>query len=91
TTTQNLSSIGFHCLSPIPLIPGEVRVCMLKVPSHQPLNGSRTLALECRVRIVRVESAGENGTYAVACAIEDYRFLAAKKQDAPKAAFAVAS
>ena len=81
TTTQNLSSVGFHCLSPVRLVPGDLMVCVLKVPEHQPLIVGRTLALECKVRIVRVEPAEEAGSYGIACEIEDYRFLHTRKRE----------
>jgi hypothetical protein len=81
TTTQNLSSMGFHCLSPVRLVPGDVMICMLKVPEHQPLAAGRTLALECKVRIVRVEPTDEAGSYGIACEIEDYRFLHTRKRE----------
>jgi len=81
TTTQNLSSAGFRCLSPVRLVPGDLMVCMLKVPEHQPLIAGRTLALECKVRIVRVEPADETGSYGIACEIVDYRFLHTRKRE----------
>ena len=75
TTTENLSSSGFHCFSPVPLVAGEVLICLLSVPSHQPLNNGRSLRLECKVRVVRVESADDRHFHGIACQIEDYRFI----------------
>jgi hypothetical protein len=73
TTTENLSSAGFHCFSPVPLIAGELVTCRLRVPSRQPSNNGSSL--ECKVRVVRVEPTGERQSYGVACEIEDYRLL----------------
>jgi hypothetical protein len=50
-------------------------VCLLKVPSHEPLSTDGTVPVECKVRIVRVDPADESGAYGVAGEIEDYRFL----------------
>ena len=74
TVTENLSSSGFQCFSPVPLIPGDIMICRLRVPSHQTLNKGRTSSLECKVRVVWVEQATDRQSYGVACHIEDYRF-----------------
>ena len=73
TTTQNLSSRGFYCTSPVPAIPGERYVCTMRVPAHQPDSADRLLALECHVRILRVDIAESDG-YGFACEIEEYQF-----------------
>src|SRR5580698_5034487 len=75
TTTENLSSSGFHCFSPVPLIAGDLVTCRLHVPSCQPSNSGRGSSLECKVRVVRVEPASERQSYGVACEIEEYRLL----------------
>jgi len=73
TTTQNLSSQGFYCISPVPSVPGERFICTLKVPAHQPDSADRLLSMECQVRILRVDPA--EGSYGFACQIEEYQFL----------------
>jgi hypothetical protein len=75
TTTQNLSSRGFYCTSPLPCAPGERFTCTIKVPAHQPDGSDRILSLECHVRILRVDKADADGTYGLACEIEEYQFL----------------
>jgi hypothetical protein len=75
TTTDNLSSAGFHCFSPVPLIAGDLVTCRLCVPSRRPADNGRGSSLECKVRVVRVEPASERQSYGVACEIEDYRFI----------------
>lgn len=73
TVTQNLSSSGFYCLSSKPLAPGESLVCALKVPAYDP-KGERTVALECRVQIVRAEAVPD-GLFGIACRIEEYHLV----------------
>jgi len=75
TITQDLSSNGFYCLAQPGFVPGEVRQCMLAIPTYDP-NGVRpTLRVFCRVRVIRVEMLGESGLCGVGCEIEDYRFM----------------
>jgi PilZ domain len=71
TTTQDLSSAGFYCSSPVPLPLGNVTFCMLEVPAHQ---SGTILLLKCSVRVKRVEPINEDGFYGVGCQIEDYWF-----------------
>ena len=75
TVTQNLSSNGFYCVSPVSFMPGERLHCALKLPAHDPAGRSRTLSLECRVRVVRAEPAGEPGFFGIACRIEDFHLV----------------
>jgi hypothetical protein len=75
TTTQNLSSCGFYCLSRTPLTAGEFLFCTLRVPSHEASCKKSLRVLECRVRVTRAEPVLE-GFFGIACQIEDYRFIA---------------
>src|SRR5215471_1511642 len=63
TITQNLSSSGFYCLSRNPFSLGEQVVCSLEVPTHDPIDKERTVPLECRARVVRVEPERGNGRF----------------------------
>jgi hypothetical protein len=74
TVTQNLSSTGFYCFSAVPLTPGDPLLCRLKVPAYGPNGEENTLALECRVVVMRAEAATD-GVFGVACRIEDYRLI----------------
>ena len=74
SVTENLSSQGFYCLSQTPIASGEVLLCWLTVPTHDPTGGKDAVVLECSVRVVRSEAAPTGGGYGVACCIEDYRF-----------------
>lgn len=74
TTTQDLSSSGFYCVSPSPFAVNESAFCYIKIPIYQPDRTEQVLSLKCRVRVVRVELLGES-EYGVGCEIEDYCFL----------------
>ena len=76
TVTTDLSSDGFHCLSPIPLEPDEIVRCMLTIPeisNHSP-NGRRRL-LECQARIVRLEPSNKDGNFGLGCQIKNFRVI----------------
>jgi PilZ domain len=79
TTTQNLSSGGFYCMSRMPRTTGEFLFCLLHVPSHEAPLGDRFLILECQVRVTRVEPAAVPGFWGVACSIENYRFISPRE------------
>lgn len=80
TTTQDLSSGGFYCVSPVPFPVNELALCYIKIPIYQPDRTEHMLALRCRLRIVRVELLGEC-EYGVGCEIEDYCFLKAMENE----------
>jgi len=76
TVTQNLSSDGFYCLVNTPFVPGEVRPCILSVPTYYPYGGNRVQPVHCKVRVIRVEVLGaQDDSYGVGCRIEDCRFV----------------
>lgn len=74
TVTQNLSSSGFYCVSSCSFAPGESLLCTLQVPVFDPKSEELTLALECRIAVLRTESIAD-GFYGIACRIDDYRLL----------------
>src|SRR4051812_19430052 len=74
TVTQNLSSSGFYCLSPTPLTPGETLVCTVRVPAYDPKGADSSMSLECRAIMLRAETIAD-GSYGIACRIEDYHLL----------------
>jgi PilZ domain len=76
TTTTNLSSDGFHCLSPIPLEPGEIIGCTLTMPQISNQGSGRRRVLECQIRIVRLEPPNKDGNFGLACYIENFRIAA---------------
>jgi hypothetical protein len=73
TVTRDLSSRGFYCLSPVPFIPGERMLCILKAPAHTHEKPDCVLPIECQVRIVHVEPANSDGFYGLGCEINDYK------------------
>ena len=79
STTENLSSTGFYCLTSIRFDPGELLMCAIRVPVYDPNGKAVDRNLECRVRIVRVEPQLPEGTFGVACSIEDYHFAASSE------------
>ncbi len=85
SVTENLSSSGFYCLSRTPLAPGESAICALSAPAHDPLCKEHTLRLECRVRVVRTESAATEGLYGIACQIDDYHLSTVQQHIAESA------
>ena len=72
TLTRDLSSSGFYCLSKVPVTPGEMLICTLKVPTHNPNGKHFERSLECKVRVMRVEPQEDDTVFGVACRIEDY-------------------
>lgn len=70
--TRDLSSDGFYCLTNTPFTPGELLMCTIKVPTHDPNGKHLERNLECRVRVVRVEAQDASGAMGIACLIEDY-------------------
>jgi hypothetical protein len=71
STTQDLSSSGFFCVTAVAFVVGEVLTCALKVPSHDPNGKHLERNLECRVRVVRVQAEGSD-RFGLGCRIEDY-------------------
>jgi hypothetical protein len=74
-TTLNVSSDGFYCLANVAFDPGQVLGCLLLVPANDPDGPERKVALDCRVRVVRVNDREIDRMYGIACKIEDYRFI----------------
>jgi hypothetical protein len=72
--TRDLSSSGFYCVTGVAFIPGERLICTFKVPTHDPNGKHLEQRLECWVRVLRVEPQGTEGTFGLACQIEDYHF-----------------
>jgi hypothetical protein len=73
-TTVDISSDGFYCLSNVTLPPGQVLGCLLLLPTHDPEERERRIALECRVRVLRVNNREIDSMFGIACQIEDHHF-----------------
>jgi hypothetical protein len=75
TTTENLSSGGLYCISPVPLGIGELLVCTLRFPAHDPRGGNRLLTLQCTVEVLRSEAVAAAVGFGTACQIQDYHLI----------------
>jgi len=73
TMTQDLSSQGFYCVSPVPFPVNGLVPCNMKIPVYQPDRSEQFVPMSCRVRIARVELLADSN-YGIGCAIEDYTF-----------------
>jgi hypothetical protein len=74
TICENLSSRGFYCISPRPLLPGAETDCRISMPDPGARGGDRWIQLLCRVRVIRVQGAAAG--YGLGCAIQDYLIVA---------------
>ena len=72
STTCDLSSNGFYCLSHVQFAVGERLVCSLKIPTHDPDGKHFEQNLECTVRVIRVVPRGSGDLFGIACQIDDY-------------------
>jgi hypothetical protein len=86
TVTHDLSSEGFYFVAKsAAFLPGEIRSCILSMPSHDHRD-DRLLPVECQARVIRVEARAETGSVGVGCRIEDYRFAWGRNGDSEAAA-----
>jgi len=74
STTRNVSSDGFYFFIHENFAIGERIRCVLDLPSFQPGHRERYIRLDCRARVVRVETLGPSN-YGIACAIEEYHVV----------------
>lgn len=73
--TKNLSSRGFYCHVHQAVNAGEQLQCSILIPARELADTKHALSLECRARVLRVEAAGLNGGFGIACQIEDYSVI----------------
>jgi hypothetical protein len=72
--TRDLSSNGFYYIAKMPFVPGEVKMCILGVPTSYPRGDERMLWVECTIRIIRVQVC-DGGSFGIGCRIVNYRFV----------------
>ena len=72
--TENISSEGFYCLCPEPFTIGEELECTISIPSRSGTDGTK-LILECRVRVVRVETYTADGPVGIGFHIETFSVM----------------
>jgi hypothetical protein len=73
STTENLSSNGFFCVSTEPFQLGEQLQCVIVIPAGAFGYSDTRVRLQCRVRVIRVEN--QHNSYGLGCCIEDYELL----------------
>lgn len=71
TKTENLSSRGFYCFVETPLVPGEVVDCDITIPHYGSYDRGACLIV-CQAEVMRVEAAGSEPGFGVACRILDF-------------------
>jgi hypothetical protein len=72
STTRDLSSTGFYCMSRVQFAVGEELACSLKIPTHDPYGKHLERNLECKIRVMRVVPQESADLFGIACRIEDY-------------------
>ena len=70
SSTENISSDGFYCLCQEPFVAGEQLECLLSIPPHARREDAPWLVLECKVRVVRVNT--DRDVFGVGFQIESY-------------------
>lgn len=78
TTTENLTSNGFYCISHEPFKLGERLDCIIAVPSGNLGFPNSPVSLQCRIRVTRVEEQRDG--FGLGCYIEDYDLLVKANQ-----------
>lgn len=73
STTENLTSNGFYCVSREPFQLGERLHCIIVVPAGAFGYSEARVQLQCRVQVMRVEN--QSDSFGLGCYIEDYELL----------------
>lgn len=73
STTENLTSNGFYCISKERFGLGERLECIIAIPAGSFGYNESPIRLQCRVRVARVE--GQEDGFGLGCYIEDYDLL----------------
>jgi len=73
STTENLTSNGFYCISKEPFQMGERLECIIAIPAGSFGYNESPVRLQCRVRVARVED--QHDGFGLGCYIEDYDLL----------------
>jgi hypothetical protein len=76
--TENLTSNGFYCVSKEPFELGERLECIIAIPAGSFGYSDSPIRLQCRVRVMRIESQCEG--FGLGCYIEDYDLLTDSKR-----------
>ncbi len=73
STTENLTSNGFYCVSREPFQLGERLECIIAIPAGSFGYAKSPMCLQCRVRVARIEDQRDG--FGLGCYIEDYDLL----------------
>jgi hypothetical protein len=73
STTENLTSNGFYCISSERFMLGERVDCIIAIPMGSFGDSRAPISLQCRVRVMRVEDQRDG--FGLGCSIEDYDLL----------------
>jgi hypothetical protein len=73
STTEDLTSNGFYCVSKVPFRPGERMECSIAIPAGSFGYAESPIRLQCRVCVTRVDNRGDG--FGLGCYIEDYDLL----------------
>ena len=73
STTENLTSNGFYCVSKELFQLGEQLECVIAIPEGAFGASAAPIRLQCRVKVMRVENHVDG--FGLGCAIEDYELL----------------
>ncbi len=77
STTENLTSNGFYCVSKEPFQLGERLECIIAIPAGSFGYNESPIRLQCRVRVARVEDQSDG--FGLGCYIEDYDLLTSSR------------
>jgi hypothetical protein len=77
TTTENLSSEGFYCITKEPFQSGERLQCEILIPGEGLGSSESSVRLQCKVTVRRVENLGVISAFGLGCHIEDYALATA--------------
>ena len=80
STTKNLSSEGFYCITTESFTVGERLQCVIVLPPDIVASES-TVGLQCHLTVRRVENLEEG--FGLGCHIEDYSLLTGSSQQSP--------
>ena len=83
STTENLTSNGFYCVSKEPFRLGEQLECVIAIPAGAFGYSEAPIRLQCRVKVMRVESQSES--FGLGCYIEDYELVLNSKLEPQRA------
>jgi hypothetical protein len=73
STTENLTSDGFYCVSQESFQVGERLQSVIAIPADSFGCSDSPISLQCRVRVMRVESQTDG--FGLGCSIDDYALL----------------